>query len=159
VRLLLWFVILERLNKVTLDWIGLVRDFLTHCGVYCLTVLKPRRFAGVADAEFDDAADNLIEFSGKMDLAHNQNVQGIAEMMKMEGKQNLSWKSSMMSSQDDDFLMPGSNKRHASTSEGTDFSDKMGLPESRAHKSGNKGTTNAVGGQKVSGISLSLKLC
>jgi hypothetical protein len=35
----------------------------------------------------------------------------------------------------------------------------MGLSESRAHKSGNKGTTNAVGGQKVSGISLSLKLC
>jgi hypothetical protein len=132
---------------------------LAHCGAYCLTVLKSRRFAGVADAEFDDASDNLIEFSGKMGLAHNQNVQGIAETMRMEGKQNLSWKSSMMSSQDDDFLIPGSSKLHASTSEGTAFSGKMGLSESRAHKSGNKGTTNAVRGQKVSGISLSLKLC
>ncbi|KAK3142580.1 hypothetical protein QOZ80_4BG0348490 [Eleusine coracana subsp. coracana] len=84
-----------------------------------------------------------------MSLEHEQKVQGIAETMKMDGKQNLTWKSSMLSSQDDDFLLPGSSKLHTSTSEGTAFSGKMGLSESRTHKSGSNGTGNAIDGQKV----------
>ncbi|GJN02906.1 hypothetical protein PR202_ga20298 [Eleusine coracana subsp. coracana] len=136
-------------------------------------VLKSRRLVGVADVGFDDAADGVSEFSDKMSLAHEQKVQGIAETMKMDGKQNLSWKASMLSSQDDDFLLPGSSKLHTSTSEGTAFSGKMGLSESRTHKSGSNGsegtafsgkmglsesrthksgsngTSNAIDGQKV----------
>ncbi|TVU14469.1 hypothetical protein EJB05_37939 [Eragrostis curvula] len=112
-------------------------------------VLKSRRFAGIADVGFEDAADDVSEFSDKMNPAYEQKVQSIAETMKMEEKQNSRWKSSKLSSKDDDFLLPGSSKMHTSTSEGTSFSGKMGLSESKTHKSRSNGTSNAIGGQKV----------
>ncbi|XP_062184987.1 protein PSK SIMULATOR 1-like isoform X2 [Phragmites australis] len=101
-------------------------------------VLRSRRFVGIADAGFEDAADGLSELGDTMSLPHKhkQKTKGVEESMEME-KQDLSWKSSMLHSMDDDFLLPEASKLHASTSEGSALSGKMGLSESRTDRPSN----------------------
>ncbi|XP_062225677.1 uncharacterized protein LOC133924246 [Phragmites australis] len=104
-------------------------------------VLKSRRFVGIADAGFEDAADGISEFCEAMSLAHKQKVKGVEETVEMEEKQELSWDCNVLLSKDDDFLLPGSSKLHASASGGAALSGKMGLFESRTDRSGSKGTS------------------
>ncbi|KAL6650595.1 hypothetical protein ACP70R_009520 [Stipagrostis hirtigluma subsp. patula] len=103
-------------------------------------VLKSRRFVGIADASFEDAADGIHEFGDTRSPAHEQKAKGVEGTVEMEEKQGLSWKSNMFSCKDDDFLLPGSHKLQASTSEGAALSGKMGFSESRRDRSGSNGT-------------------
>ncbi|PAN38181.1 hypothetical protein PAHAL_7G152700 [Panicum hallii] len=106
-------------------------------------VLKSRRFVGIADASFEDAADGISEFSDTMSAAHKQKVKGVEETMEIAEKQELAWDSNLLSFKDDDFLLPGNSKLHAMTSGETVLSGKMGLSEPRIDRSRNVGTRKA----------------
>ncbi|KAL6885881.1 hypothetical protein ACP4OV_010142 [Aristida adscensionis] len=102
-------------------------------------LLKSRRFVGIADAGFDDAADGIGEFGGMTTLAYEN--KGDEGTMEMGEKQGLIWKPNILSSQADDFLLPSTSKLYASAPEGTALSDKMGFSESKTDKSGNSGAS------------------
>ncbi|CAD6260850.1 unnamed protein product [Miscanthus lutarioriparius] len=77
--------------------------------------LKSRRFVAIADAGFEDAADGASDFGDTMSLAHKHKV--VAETVEMEEEQGFLLKSSLLPYKDeDDFVLPGSSKQHASTS-------------------------------------------
>ena len=121
-------------------------------GDFCYSaVLKSRRFVAIADAGFEDAADGASDFGDTMSLAHKHKV--VAETVEMEEEQGFLWKSSLLPYKDeDDFVLPGSSKQHASTSgeRETTLSGKM---DPRIDRSGSNGTSKASGGQKVNSFS------
>ena|SRR5438105_3547003 len=78
-----------------------------------------------------------------MSPANKHKVTSAEETVQMEDKQDLSWKSVMPSSMDDDILLPGSSKLHASTSERTTLS------EPRTDRSGSNVTGKASGREKL----------
>ncbi|KAF8762544.1 hypothetical protein HU200_009318 [Digitaria exilis] len=92
-------------------------------------VMKSRRFVGIADSSFEDAADGIGEFGERMSASHNHKVKGVEGTMGIVEKQDLAWNSNLLSFEDDDFLLSGSSKLHASTSGETALSGKMGLSE------------------------------
>jgi len=107
-------------------------------------VLKSRRFVGIADASFEDAADGISEFGDRLSAAHKQKVKGVEETMEIAEKHELAWDSNRFSfKDDDDFLLPGNSKLDATTSGETALSAKMGLSEPRIDRSRSVGTSKA----------------
>ncbi|XP_039817992.1 protein PSK SIMULATOR 1-like isoform X2 [Panicum virgatum] len=107
-------------------------------------VLKSRRFVGIADASFEDAADGISEFGDRLSAAHKQKVKGVEETMEIAEKHELAWDSNRFSfKDDDDFLLPGNSKLDATTSGETALSAKMGLSEPRIDGSRSVGTSKA----------------
>jgi hypothetical protein len=123
-----------------------------HGDFYCSAALKSRRFVAIADAGFEDAADGASDFGDTMSLVHKQKV--VEETVEMEEEeQGFVWKSNLLPYKDeDDFVLPGSSKQHASTSgeRETTLSGKM---DPRIDRSGSNGTSKASGGQKVNSFS------
>ena len=121
-----------------------------HGGAFCFAVLKSRRFVGIADASFEDAADGISEFSDRMSAAHKQKVKGVEETMEIAEKHELAWDSNRFSfKDDDDFLLPGNSKLDVMTSGETAPSGKMELSEPRIDRSRSVGTSKASGGQNL----------
>lgn len=83
-----------------------------------------------------------------MSLAHKQKV--VEETVEMGEEQGFVWRSNLLPYKDDedDFVLPGSNRQHASTSgeRETPLSGKM---DPRIDRSGSNGTSKASGVQKV----------
>lgn len=102
--------------------------------------LKSRRFVAIADAGFEDAADGASDFGDTMSLVHKQKA--VEETVEMEEEeQGFVWKSNLLPYKDeDDFVLPGSSKQHASTSgeRETTLSGKM---DPRIDRSGSNGTS------------------
>lgn len=123
-----------------------------HGDFYCSAALKSRRFVAIADAGFEDAADGASDFGDTMSLVHKQKA--VEETVEMEEEeQGFVWKSNLLPYKDeDDFVLPGSSKQHASTSgeRETTLSGKM---DPRIDRSGSNGTSKASGGQKVNSFS------
>lgn len=106
-------------------------------------VMKSRRFVGIADSSFEDAADGIGE---RMSASHSEKVKGVEGTMDIVENQDLAWNSNLLSFEDDDFLLYGSSKLQPSTSGETDLSGKMGLSEPRIDRSRSVGTSKASGG-------------
>ncbi|KAG2572190.1 hypothetical protein PVAP13_7KG158900 [Panicum virgatum] len=107
-------------------------------------VLNSRRFVGIADASFEDAADGISEFSDRMSAAHKQKVKGVEETMEIAENHELAWDSNRFSFEDDDdFLLPGNSKLDVMTSGETAPSGKMELSEPRIDRSRSVGTSKA----------------
>ncbi|OEL25560.1 hypothetical protein BAE44_0013421 [Dichanthelium oligosanthes] len=123
----------------------------------CYVLKSRRRFVGIADASFEDAADGISEFGDRMSATHKQEVKGAEGTMETVEKQELAWNSNLLSLKDDDFLLPGSSKLYAPTSGETAVSGKMGLSELRLDRSGSVGTSKASGGYNFNGFCISHK--
>nr|CAB3487082.1 unnamed protein product [Digitaria exilis] len=120
-------------------------------------VMKSRRFVGIADSSFEDAADGIGEFGERMSASHNHKVKGVEGTMGIVEKQDLAWNSNLLSFEDDDFLLSGSSKLHASTSGETALSGKMGLSEPTIDRSRSVGTSKASCGHNFNGFSFRME--
>ncbi|WVZ85702.1 hypothetical protein U9M48_032597 [Paspalum notatum var. saurae] len=102
--------------------------------------LNSRRFVAIADAGYEDAVDGTSDLGDTMSLARKHTV--VEETVEMEEKQEFAWKSSLLSWEDDDFILPGSGKLHASTS-GEETALPGGMVEPRLDRSGSNGIRKA----------------
>ncbi|WVZ85703.1 hypothetical protein U9M48_032597 [Paspalum notatum var. saurae] len=105
--------------------------------------LNSRRFVAIADAGYEDAVDGTSDLGDTMSLARKHTV--VEETVEMEEKQEFAWKSSLLSWEDDDFILPGSGKLHASTS-GEETALPGGMVEPRLDRLGSVlGTASMAG--------------